>query len=133
MGRKESRFKTRLNNFLRQGKMPGKSEDEGVFKVEFTFDGKKYARKHSLSPSEMKLMKDLCRDHGDQAADQIVWRAAVKGCSMLAEGVISQAGYEYQRDHFVPRMGTANPEGSTEVSAEEKSAVASISETSGDQ
>lgn len=74
---------------------------EGKFTVHFVFDGKVYERTHQLTGFEVSHMKTLCRNHGDQAADQLVWRTAVKGIGMVAENCMAKAAMDYIASHRV--------------------------------
>jgi hypothetical protein len=80
---------------------------EGKWEVKFIFGGKLYTKSHQLSSSEVKHMKDLCVEFGDQAASQIIWRAAIKGVSMVSEALIATAGKDYVDKHYTGPKGPA--------------------------
>lgn len=73
---------------------------EGKWVISFVFDGKVYKKSHQLSTSEIKHMKDLCREYGDEASQQIIWRAAIKGVGTVSENVMAQAGLDYVKAHY---------------------------------
>lgn len=84
------------------------STDEGKWETKFVFDGKVYRKTHKLSPSEVKHMKDLCEQFGDEAAGQIIWRAAIKGIGVVAENTLAEAGRDYMRAHYKGPQGPAS-------------------------
>lgn len=78
----------------------GQHPEEGLIAVSFVFDGKKYENFHQMTASEMKHMKDLCRDHGDLAADQMIWRTAIRGTGMVAENIMARAALDYIKKNY---------------------------------
>jgi len=92
---------------LAQGKF---SATEGKWKITFVFDGVEYKKTHQLSQQEVKHMKDLCTEFGDVAADQIIWRAAIKGVGMVSEALIAQAGKDFVQKHHAGATGPASGE-----------------------
>jgi hypothetical protein len=72
---------------------------EGRITVTFTFDGMTHQREHFLTQDEVAHMKQLCKDHGEIAADQIVWRQAVRYAGYFAENVLAVAGQSYVLKH----------------------------------
>ena len=86
----------------------GGSEDEGKWKITFVFDGKLYTRTHRLSAGEIKHMKDLCVQFGDEASGQIVWRAAIKGVGVVSENVMADAGKDFVAKHYKGPQGPAS-------------------------
>jgi len=91
------------------------SEDEGKWVITFVFDGKKYKKQHRLSQSEIKHMKELCVQFGDEAAGQIIWRAAIKGVGVVSENMLAHAGQEYVALHYKGPSGPAS-DGKKDVS-----------------
>ena len=83
------------------------SQTEGTMTVSFVFDGKTYERQHQMKAGEVQHMKDLCREHGDAAADQVIWKMAVRYSGFFAENVVALAGKEYCDKHFKGPKGTA--------------------------
>jgi hypothetical protein len=76
---------------------------EGEFTVSFVFDNKLHHKRHQLTAFEIKHMKDLCTEHGDFAADQMIWRTAVKGIGVVAENIMAKAAQDYIKGHFKGR------------------------------
>lgn len=101
-----SRFQEKLRRLANKS-LNADAKDEGKWKVTFVFDGKTYTKTHQLSEFEVKHMKDLCVTHGDLAADQLIWRAAVKGVGMVSENVMAQAGLDYVASHHKRFVGEA--------------------------
>lgn len=85
-------------------KRMGNSANEGRWQIKFTFDGKEYTKTHQLSEFEVRHMKDLCKEHGDLAADQLIWRAAIAGLTIVTENVLAQAGRDYVAGHWKPNV-----------------------------
>lgn len=88
--------------------------EEGKWEIKFMFDGKLYKKTHRLSPSEIKHMKYLCAQFGDEAAGQIIWRAAIKGVGLVSEQIMAEAGNEYVQRHYNGPQGPAS-DGKKEV------------------
>lgn len=82
---------------------------EGKFQVSFIFDGKLYTTSHQLTSFEVRHMKDLCIQHGDVAADQIIWKTAVKGIGMVAENLLAKAALEFIKTKYRPTVAAALP------------------------
>ena len=76
--------------------------NEGTLTVSFIFGGKQFLRQHQCSASEIKHMKDLCREHGDEAADQLIWKLNVRGSGKFAESVVAEAALDYVRKNWKP-------------------------------
>lgn len=74
--------------------------NEGTIFVSFVFDGITYTNRHQLTASEMRHMKDLCRSHGDTAADQMIWKVAIRGTGMVAENIMAKAALAYIKKHY---------------------------------
>lgn len=77
--------------------------NEGTLEVSFVFGGKKFTRKHQATASEIKHMKDLCRNHGDEAANQMIWKVNVRGASLFAENVVAEAAMDYVKKNWKPK------------------------------
>lgn len=88
--------------------------EEGKWEIKFVFDGKLYKKTHRLSPSEVKHMKDLCEQFGDEAAGQIIWRAAIKGVGVVSENVMVEAALNYIKRNYKGPTGPAS-DGKKEV------------------
>ena len=85
------------------------TENEGALTVSFIFAGKLYKKTHQFTHSELEHMKTLCAEHGDAAANQVVWKMATRYGGYFAENVLAQAGSEYVAAHFKgPRAIPAN-------------------------
>lgn len=97
MGR-ASRKKVHLNKAKLEQSLAVQSE--GTIRVSFVFAGKMYAHSHQLSGSELKNMKQMLEDHGDDAAQQMVWRMCFKNAAIMAENVTAQAARDYIATHF---------------------------------
>lgn len=99
---KQTRMAAKLSQLA--NKKAGLPGDEGKWKVKFTFDGKCYEKTHQLSAFEIQHMKELAAKFGDLAADQLIWKVAVKGIGVVSENVIAQAGLDYVKSHHVPHI-----------------------------
>jgi hypothetical protein len=107
-GNSKTKFQQRLARLTNKTlKVQAAEGDEGKFSVHFVFDGIHYTREHSCTAFEVQHMKELAKEHGDLAADQLVWKMMAKGASLVSEALIGQAGNDYVQKHFVPKMGTA--------------------------
>ena len=76
------------------------NENEGALVVSFIFAGKLYKKTHQFNNSELEHMKTLCAEHGDAAANQVVWKMATRYGGYFAENVLAQAGSEYVAAYF---------------------------------
>jgi hypothetical protein len=85
---------------LAAGRVPTQAAEEGKWSIKFVFDGKLYTKTHQLSSSEVKHMKNLCVQFGDEAAQQVIWRAAIKGVGTVSENIMAQAGLDYVKAHY---------------------------------
>jgi hypothetical protein len=74
--------------------------DEGKIKVSFTFDGVTYVNTHQMTGQELKHMKDLCVEFGDDAADQMIWKVAIRGMGLVGENIMAKAGLAYVKKHY---------------------------------
>jgi len=75
-------------------------ETEGTLKVSFVFDGKRREYVHQFKAEELQHMKELCAEHGDAAADQVVWKMAVRYGSYFAENALARAALDYIGKHY---------------------------------
>ena len=75
-------------------------ETEGTLKVSFVFDGKRREYVHQFKAEEVQHMKELCAEHGDAAADQVVWKMAVRYGGYFAENALARAALDYIGKHF---------------------------------
>lgn len=107
----QTKHSARMQSLANRHRLP---TDEGKWRISFVFDGQNYSRSHQLTESEIKHMKDLCAEFGDAAADQIIWRAAIKGVAMVSEALMSQAGLDYVKKEYKGPAGPAS-DGKTEV------------------
>lgn len=131
MGKASSKKQTRRDKIAH-------SQIEGTLEVSFLFDGKTYYRQHQLTAREIAHMKELCRDHGEAAADQVVWKMAVRYSGFFAENVVALAGKEYCDANFKGPQSSigsllSNPAGAGPtptyvdlVAAEEAEALATV-------
>lgn len=112
--KQETRHARRMRE-LAQGKVPTQNAEEGKWVIKFVFDGKLYTKSHQLSSSEVKHMKELCVQFGDEAAQQVIWRAAIKGVGTVSENIMAQAGLDYVKQHHVVPLikKTAQPDYNT--------------------
>ena len=92
MGKISDRIKAK--NQLRAAR-----KDEGLLRVSFVFDGRTYSFEHFFKPGEVDRMKELCRDHGEVAGQQLVWRGAINYASTIAENALAAAGFDYVQRH----------------------------------
>lgn len=83
--------------------------DEGKLFVSFVFGGKIFTRTHQSTASELKHMRDLCKEYGDEAADQLIWKVHVKGARDFAAAVVAEAALEYIRKNHKPKVVVENP------------------------
>lgn len=72
---------------------------EGELVVSFVFDGRLHTRTHQFNAGEIARMKEMCVTHGDEAADQVLWRMAVRNSGWFAENVLAVAGKAYVLKH----------------------------------
>lgn len=103
----------------------GINPNEGLVTVSFTFDGITHVNRHQLSAQEMKHMKELCVEYGDLAADQMVWKIAIRGMTMVAENIFAKAALMFIKKHYkgpivtqaetIPFNETVHLDGLTEV------------------
>lgn len=100
MVKRNKTFKQKIHALA--NKKIGISANEGKWQIKFTFDGKEYVKTHQLTEFEVQHMKDLCKAHGDVAADQLIWRAAIAGLTLVTENVLAQAGQDYVKAHWKP-------------------------------
>ena len=75
-------------------------ETEGTLKVSFVFDGKRREYVHQFKAEEVQHMKELCAEHGDAAADQVVWKMAVRYGGYFAENALARAALDYIGKHY---------------------------------
>lgn len=75
-------------------------ETEGTLKVSFIFDGKRREHVHQFKAEELQHMKELCATHGDAAAEQVIWKMAVRYGGYFAENVIARSALEYVGKHY---------------------------------
>lgn len=94
--------KQRRNRALRAADKDVIAQAEGELRVSFVFDGQVHVRTHQMNAGEIQHMKDLCRDHGDAAAEQLIWRQAVRNSGWFAENVLAVAGQAYVLKHHRP-------------------------------
>lgn len=105
---------------LQQGRVTVQdAAKEGKWEIKFVFDGYLYTKTHQFSTQELKHMKDLCREFGDIASQQVIWRAAFKGVSLVSEELIARAGLDYVKQHYKGPTGPAANETSTEQASYE--------------
>ncbi len=100
MGKASTRKQTRRDKLAN-------SQTEGTITVSFVFDGKYYGRQHQMRAGEIAHMKELCREHGDAAADQVIWKMAVRYSGFFAENVVALAGKEYCDRNYLGPKGAA--------------------------
>jgi hypothetical protein len=75
-------------------------QTEGTLKVSFVFDGKERSYVHQFKAEELRHMKELCATHGDAAADQVVWKMAVRYGGYFAENALARAALDYIAKHY---------------------------------
>ena len=80
-----------------------RQSEEGLLSVQFSFDGKKYSRRHQLTIMEVQHMKQTLEEFGDAAREQLIWQMAVKFCGQFAENVLAQAALEYIKQYHKPK------------------------------
>lgn len=85
MGRASSRKRATL----------AEKQNEGTLEVSFSFDGRKYTRRHQFNAQELSTMKELLKEHGDLAADMSLWRLSTNMSGMFAENVLARAASDY--------------------------------------
>lgn len=113
MGKSRLAKKQRAANFLEN------SEAEGLFKCSFTFGGERYEYQHQLTRAEVVHMQELCKTHGDEAASQVVWRAAIRGIGMVAENILAKAALDYiKKNHVV--VALAEPDTPDDVAEDDR-------------
>lgn len=86
-----------------------KDSKEGVISVQFNFDGKRYIKTHQLTIWEVKHMKELMAEHGEEARGQAIFNAAIGFCKIFAENVIATAALEYIKLHHTPKTAEGKP------------------------
>lgn len=74
---------------------------DGRFCCSFTFDGKEYGYTHQLTAGEVRHMKQLAKEFGDEAASQVAWRVPIRGIGMVAENIVAKAALDYIKKHHV--------------------------------
>lgn len=83
-------------------------QTEGTLKVSFIFDGKERSYVHQFKAEELQHMKELCATHGDAAANQVVWKMAVRYGGYFAENALARAALDYIAKHYKGER-TVNP------------------------
>lgn len=108
-------------------------QTEGTLKVSFIFDGKERSYVHQFKAEELRHMKELCAEHGDAAANQVVWKMAVRYGGYFAENALARAALDYIAKHYKGER-TVNPNvlelGSNDVSYEDLVKAEQTSESS---
>jgi len=79
------------------------AKSEGELRVSFVFDGQVHIRTHQMNAGEIAHMKELCVNFGDEAAEQLIWRQAVRNSGWFAENVLAVAGQAYVLKHHKPK------------------------------
>jgi len=77
------------------------AQAEGELVVSFIFDGQVHKRTHQFNAQEIARLKEMCVEAGDAAADQVLWRLAVRNAGWFAENVLAVAGKAYVLRHHV--------------------------------
>lgn len=80
------------------------AQAEGELRVSFVFDGQLHVRTHHMNAGEIAHMKELCESNGDEAAEQLIWRQAVRNSGWFAENVLAVAGKAYVLKHHKPSV-----------------------------
>lgn len=83
-------------------------QTEGTLKVSFIFDGKERSYVHQFKAAELQHMKELCATHGDAAANQAIWKMAVRYGGYFAENALARAALDYIAKHYKGER-TVNP------------------------
>lgn len=99
----------KASNRRKQSKLLANTLEEGKLVVYFTFDGKEYKRQHSLTAFEIRKMKEHLHQVGDQAANELVWKMAIKCAGVFAENVLAQSALDYLKVHKIPKEGHGLP------------------------
>lgn len=94
-------------------------EPEGKWKMSFTLGGRTYTKSHVFNPGEIKHMKDLCIEFGDEAANQIIWRAAIKGIEIASQRLILEAAIDFIKLNTDHTIGNIEAEKAQEVGYKE--------------
>ncbi len=97
------------------------NKNEGLLRVSFVFDGRTYAFDHLFNANEIAHMKELCKDHGEVAGTQLIWRGAVRHAGTIAENAMAAAGFEYVQRHH-----KGNASGNFKAELEREAAKAGI-------
>lgn len=95
----------RSSNRKQASKLLANTLEEGKLVVSFTFDGRIYQRQHSLTAFEIKKMKEHLNLVGDQAANEMVWKMAIKCAGVFGENVLAQSALDYLKVHKIPKEG----------------------------
>jgi hypothetical protein len=121
MGKASNRKK--LGPLLANSQKMTIATNEGTIMVSFVFDGVQYSKKHQLTASEIHHMKQLCREHGDLAADQMIWKVAVRGMGLVAENIMAKAALDYIKKYYKGPavVETLNLEGDSNVTSQDSS------------
>ena len=80
--------------------------EEGTITVSFVFDGQLYKKTHQMTEFEVNHMKLMCREN-PEAADSLIWKAAVNGAGLTAQSLILLAGKSYCTKLVEQENGTA--------------------------
>lgn len=68
---------------------------EGLITVAFVFNGERHVERHRLNEFEIRQMKELCKEQGHLASQQVVWRGAIKCAEVVARNALYEAGQKY--------------------------------------
>lgn len=90
---------------------------EGLLYFSFVFNGKRYVKQHTLSEFETSHMKDMLRQHGHQAIDQLVFNMAIKGAGILGENMVAHAALDFLKE--LGLMDVADISGAAEASSDQ--------------
>ena len=80
-------------------KIPKLLPKEGLIHVSFNFDGKRFAKSHQLSEYELKLLKTMLAEYGQETHKSVTSKAAIKNTAILAENVLAVAFLEFIKTH----------------------------------
>jgi len=76
---------------------------EGLIYVSFGFDGKRHTKAHQLSDFEVRYLKEMLTEHGEQTAKSAISKAAIQNSAILCENVLAAAFLAYIKDHCKPK------------------------------
>jgi hypothetical protein len=99
----KSQTRHKLKMLALQNKQP-LLPNEGKWKMTFVLGGVTYTKTHQFNPQEIKHMKDLCIEFGEEAAGQVIWLQAIAGVKLGANSLIAEAArsfIEANTDHEV--------------------------------